>query len=78
MSFNQEQKKSILEYGYPDAIDLYLPHMTIIRLKDEKIAKDIAKEIKWSNEEFKASSIVCYLMGKDGTCKQIIKEFKLI
>ncbi len=77
MVFNQEQKKNIINYGYPDAIDLYLPHMTIIRLKDEKMAKDIAKEIKWNNEKFKARSIVCYLMGDNGTCNQIIKEFNL-
>jgi len=73
MVFNEAQKKN----GYPDAMDLYASHMTIIRLKDEKMAKDIAKEIKWNNEKFKARSIVCYLMGDNGTCNQIIKEFNL-
>jgi len=76
MVFNEKQRQNILDYGYPDAMDLYVPHMTIIRLKDAQVADSIAKEIKWSINDFKADNIVCYLMGDNGTCKQIIKDIK--
>jgi 2'-5' RNA ligase len=73
--FNEKQKKNIINYGYPDAMDLYSPHMTIIRLKDEKIADERAKEIKWNIKDLKIDNIACFLMGENGTCNQIIKEF---
>jgi len=75
--FNKKQKKSISEYGYPDAMNLYVPHMTITRLKDEKTIKNITREIKWNVGSFKVGRIACCLMGDNGVCKQIIKEFEL-
>jgi 2'-5' RNA ligase len=75
MVFSEKQRENILNYGYPDAMDSYVPHMTIIRLKDEQVANNIAKEIKWRIDDFKVDGIACYLMGNNGTCKQLIREF---
>jgi len=72
--FNEEQKGNIDKYGYPDAMDLYSPHLTIIRLKDENLAKSIAQEIKWDIPEFIINEVEFYKMGDNGICKEIIKN----
>jgi len=68
MSFTQEQQENIKKYGYPDSMSLYSPHLTIIRLKDESLAKTISEEIKWDIPEFTVEKIAIYKMGEHGTC----------
>ncbi len=77
IKFNPEQQKNIEKYGYPNSMSLYLPHLTIIRLKDELSAGAISKNIKWSIPRFTVDKIAIYEMGKHGTCKSLVKEFKL-
>lgn len=76
-NISKEEKENIQKYGHPYLMNLYNPHITITRLKNEKIAKKIAKEIKWSKREFILDKIGIYKMGKNGTCTELIKEFKL-
>ncbi|MFA4817376.1 MAG: 2'-5' RNA ligase family protein [Parcubacteria group bacterium] len=77
MEFSDEKKQNIQRYGYPNSMSLYHPHLTIIRLKDEKIAKMVAEEIQWLDKEFMIDEIGAYEMGEHGTCIELIKEFKL-
>ncbi|MFZ3054931.1 MAG: 2'-5' RNA ligase family protein [Minisyncoccales bacterium] len=70
MDFDEKQKESIDKYGYPDAMKLYSPHLTIIRLKDEKLAKNLAKNIKWDINQFVVNEIELYKMGDNGICKK--------
>ncbi|KKQ12735.1 MAG: hypothetical protein US30_C0017G0001 [Candidatus Moranbacteria bacterium GW2011_GWF2_36_839] len=74
---SKEEKENIQKYGYPNLINLYSPHITITRLKNEKNAREISKEIKWFKKEFILGKIGVYGMGENGTCTELIKEFKL-
>lgn len=76
--FNAEQKENIRKYGYPDAISLYSPHLTIARFKNESIAKIIINNVAWNIYDFTADKIATYKMGENGTCTELIKEFDLI
>ncbi len=78
MSFTQKQQENIKKYGYPDSMSLYFPHLTIIRLKDESLAKTISEEIKWDVPEFTVEKIAIYKMGEHGTCRELAKEISLI
>jgi len=77
MNFSPEQLENIAQYGYPDAINLYKPHLTIIRLKDELSAERITKEFKWEIAQFLIEKLALYKMGEHGTCKELIGEFIL-
>lgn len=77
MEFSQEKKENIQKYGYPNSMNFYNSHMTIIRLKDSEKAKKIAEEISWPIKEFMVEKLGAYRMGENGTCTELIKEFKL-
>jgi len=77
MQFTDAQLKNIKEYGYPDEMNLYDPHLTITRLKDEDKTEEIIPTINWDIPEFVVSKIGVYEMGENGTCKELIKEFNL-
>lgn len=74
----KEEKENIQKYGYPNLMDSYSPHITITRLGEEEIAEKIIKEIKWPIKEFTIKKLGAYKMGKNGTCTELIKEFKLL
>lgn len=75
--FSPERLESIRKYGYPDAMDLYKPHLTIIRLKDKRLAEKIAKKLNREINQFIVDKIAVYTMGENGTCRELIKEFTL-
>ena len=77
MSFNAEQIKNLKKYGYADAMELYSPHFTITRLKDEQQAEEAARSIQWDIPEFIVTSLGVFVSGDHGTCKALIREFKL-
>ncbi|MEX2033395.1 MAG: 2'-5' RNA ligase family protein [Candidatus Colwellbacteria bacterium] len=77
MEFSPEQLQNIERYGYPAAMSLYSPHLTITRLKDEDEAKEILRTIKWDISEFVIDKIGVYKTGEHGTCRELVKEFSL-
>lgn len=77
MRFTLKQQESIKKYGYPDSMSLYFPHLTVIRLKDELLAKNISEQIRWDIPEFTADKIAVYKMGEHGTCRELVKKFNL-
>jgi 2'-5' RNA ligase len=77
MEFSQKQKENIKNYGYPDVMDLYKPHLTIARLKNESLAQKVSKDVNWDIPEFSVDKLAIYEMGEHGTCKELIKEFEL-
>jgi len=77
MEFSQEQKENIEKYGYPDAMGLYKPHLSIIRLKKEFLAETIASKLDWEIPQFVVNKLAVYKMGEHGTCKELVKEFNL-
>ncbi len=77
MTLTKEKIKNIAKYGYPSAMALYKPHMTIIRLKDEELAQKAVKDVKWDINKFVVNEIAIYKMSEHGTCTEILKGFKL-
>jgi 2'-5' RNA ligase len=71
------KKQNIRQYGYPDLMDLYNPHLTITRLKDEKMGEQVAKDIRWPIKRFELDTVGIYELGENGTCIRLIREFKL-
>lgn len=76
MYFSNESLASIRKYSSVSMQD-YQPHLTIIRIKDEQKAIELSKRIKWDIDNFIATTIAIYKMGKNGTCQSILKELKL-
>ncbi|UCD04485.1 MAG: 2'-5' RNA ligase family protein [Candidatus Woesearchaeota archaeon] len=77
MNFNEEQIENIKKYGYPDAMNRYSPHLSIIRLEDGSLVEEVSKKINWSIAQFTVDKIAVYEMGEHGTCIKLIKEFEL-
>ena len=77
MKFTKEQQENIKKYGYPYSMGLYFPHLTIIRLKDEQLAKAVLEEIRWDILEFTIEKVAIYEMGEHGTCRELVKKFNL-
>lgn len=76
-TYSAKQKKNIKQYGCPDAINLYNPHITITRLKNSQQTKEVVKNIKWKDRKFIIDKIAIYLSSGHGTCIKLIKEFNL-
>jgi len=77
INFTPEQSKNIINYGYPDAIELYSPHLTLSRFKKESLTDKALKDIKWDTPEAMVDKIAIYLMGEHGTCRELVGEFNL-
>lgn len=77
-NFSSEQEKNIREYGYPDAMNLYSPHLTITRLKNASLTKKISENIKWDISLFTINQIAVYEMGEHGVCKKLLGKFNLL
>ncbi|MFA6383444.1 MAG: 2'-5' RNA ligase family protein [Parcubacteria group bacterium] len=76
-SLSEKEKNNLKLYGRTHLMNLYKPHLTIIRLKDKKPAEKIASEIEWPIKEFMLDKIGVFKTGRHGTCVELIKEFKL-
>lgn len=78
MKLSPEKIENIRKYGYPSAMSLYNPHLTIIRLTDEKKAEEISENMKWDIPEFEVRELGVYKMGDHGICKELVQTFELI
>ncbi len=78
MKFSHQQLQNIEKYGYPAAMSLDDPHLTITRLKDENEAKEILSTIKWDIPEFIIDKIGVYKSGEYGTCRELLREFSFL
>jgi hypothetical protein len=76
-NYPKSQRKNIAEYGFDNLLDFYNPHITITCLSDPENAKKLISELSWTENEFFCSSIGLYSLGEFGTCKELIREFKL-
>jgi|SRR5579872_1234300 len=77
MNFSKEQIDNIEQYGYPDAMKLYKPHLTITRLKNEDVAKTITTGLNQNFEDFTVNKIGIYKMGEHGTATALISGVNL-
>ena len=74
---SNEERENIKNFGHPWVFDLYNPHLTITKLKDEKRAEIIAKEMIWPIEKFEVDTVGVFVSGKHGTCRKLLREFRL-
>jgi len=73
---SSKQKKNIANFGYPNVLNLYDPHLTITRFKDPKLATKLVKNLRWK-KIFVFNKIGVFTTGKYGTCKKLLHSFKL-
>lgn len=78
IEFSPEQQENIDNYGHPMVMDLYKPHMTIIRLESVEEAATATEDLKWGVENFTATSLAAYRSGEHGTCRELIQEFSFV
>lgn len=71
------QRQNIKEYGYPDVMEIYRPHLTLIRLENSDEALSLAKNIQWNIEKLTVGNVAAFTMSSHGTCSGLIKEFSL-
>jgi 2'-5' RNA ligase len=72
-----EKMENIRKYGYGNVMNLYRPHLTITRIKDESRAEAIIQDLKWPVVEFEAGEVGVFRMGDHGTCREPVKIFEL-
>ena len=77
MTFSPKEQEYIAKYGYANAMELYDPHLTTIRLKDELLAEKVAENLEWDIPEFIIDEIGIYRTGGHGTCRKLVREFSL-
>ncbi len=71
-----QMKKNLKTYGYSNAFYKFsAPHITFTRLKKPD-SKSLA-EIKKYNFSFEVTKFGLFEKGKHGTCRKLVKEFKL-
>lgn len=70
-----EQQKNIEEYGWSEAGELFVPHLTFGRLKEPK--QDILTLLPQEDFSFEATALGLYDLGEHGTCNKLLEEFKL-
>lgn len=75
--FSKDQRESIQLYGYPNVMDLFRPHFTIIRLTDDQKAQKLAHHYSWPVKKAEMSRVSVFKMGEHGTCREIIQDFTL-
>lgn len=75
--YSKDQQEYIQKYGYAEVLTTFRPHLTLSRLKDEAIAKEIAAGLHFPIESFRIDTIAAYTMGDYGTCIKLIKEFSM-
>lgn len=77
MELNEKQKENIQKYGHPEVLDLYQPHLTIIRFEDEDKAEKAVEDLSWDLDGFEAGKIAVFEAGKHGACRIMVEEFNL-
>ena len=75
--YSELQQKYILDYGYSEIFTAFRPHLTITRLKDKEMAKEVVKKLQFVIHSFEVNTLAAYLMGNNGTCIRLIREFAL-
>ncbi|EKE18476.1 MAG: hypothetical protein ACD_9C00323G0003 [uncultured bacterium] len=74
---SEEEQENIAMHGHPWILNLYTPHLTITKLKNDEIAEKVARELMWPIENFKVDTVGIFIGGEHGTCRKLIKEFKM-
>jgi len=76
-SISNEQRRNVEKYGYPNLLDLYEPHLTLIKLQDLKMTKKVSSQLDWKIKSFVCDELGLFVSGENGTCRKLIKRFKL-
>ncbi|HUW21283.1 MAG TPA: DUF1045 domain-containing protein [Candidatus Bathyarchaeia archaeon] len=76
-SLDRKQSENIRNFGYPDVLNLYHPHLTITRFSDPEKATTLKKNIKFSRKIICFDRIGVFRTGEYGTCKELLYSFQL-
>ncbi len=74
---SDDEKRNVEKYGYPLVMNLFRPHITLSRLVDESKNKEIVSNLNVQLNPFEVEEIGIFEMGKNGTCTNLVRKFKL-
>lgn len=75
--YTNQQQEYIKKYGYPEVLNSFTPHLTVGRLRDEVLAKEVARSLDFPFKDFQVTHLAAFTMGDHGTCNGLIKEWSL-
>lgn len=76
--YSKQRQVYMKQFGYPEVLDQFTPHLTLTRLKGQSAAKRIVNSLVFPYEELTVSQLAAITMGEYGTCKGIVKEWSLV
>ena len=76
-SLSEEKRSNILEFGYPNVLDQWVPHLTVTRFEDEEKVNWATKNYEWGKDSLSVESVGVFEMGKNGTCVKLLEKFDL-
>lgn len=76
-NYNGTQKVNIVSFGVPYILNLYYPHITITRFKNDSDANKAVKSLTTYTGTVILNKIAVFTMGEHGTCTRLIKSWTL-
>jgi hypothetical protein len=76
-TYSLRKKRDIEKYGYAHVNDHYYPHLTLTKLATQLTLPEMEIPLKWEDMSFTVNKLAIYISGEHGTCRKLIKSFKL-
>jgi len=79
--YSERQRKYIKNFGYPQVMVEYHPHLTLARFEDEDVGNKVSTKynrLKIAIPDSKVSEIALAESGDHGTVTGILKRYKLV
>jgi len=76
-SYSPRIQRAIEKYGYAHVNDHYFPHLTLTKIATQLTLPQMEIPLKWDDMSFTVNKLAIYISGEHGTCRKLIKSFKL-
>ena len=75
---SEKMKNSIRAYGSPLAMETYIPHITLCRLKNSAEVEEICASLGNANASFEVDALHVANIGIDGTVNEIFASYPFL
>jgi len=76
-TYSLRKQRAIEKYGYTHINNYYFPHLTLTKLATQLTFPEMDVPLKWEDMSFTVNKLAIYITGEHGTCRKLIKSFKL-
>lgn len=79
-TYSLERQEGIQKFGYPEVMDEYRPHLTLVRFKAENVGNKVVKDYENKDvliDDSIVDKIAVVKGGGHGTVTEYVKRFKL-